>query len=444
MLLVTQKMNECNLLINTTAGHDYSGKDFINCNLTDENEKDFDNSFFKGCTFENVQIHNANFRHVEFDESSFSKNTYFKNCNFKSSDFIYNDIENITFQDCSFQNGEWREVSLKKVKFINCNFDSTTINLCKFEQCNFDENSSKSFEGNSKTFNIFFQTELKLFDIQLLETNFGLKGQNIITNNKDQNSKSELFEIALLHYSNQLTNSIFIDKILTILNDFSMTEARNFQAKIKFVGNIIVNLAQNYFSIIQMQYLYLILFNGIQTINNQLFLLEVMKIITSLGMEINRKTNIIESTIESMQLPIQEVYNLNFKFDNTYTQEEMENFLLALSIILDLPKESIKLISYSGGSTYLIATIVTVTISFGTILKSINYFLPDLTLAVKNTHQLYVEVKKFEKTIQLYQEKEIILKSLEKVNTNKITNILKETKSKDFLVIEGKVSLTIS
>lgn len=439
--IINTSKNDCSLLF-SKDNKDFSSKDFINCKLTNDEEKDFDNSFFKGCIFKNVQIYNANFRHVEFDESSFSNDSYFRNCDFKSSDFIYNDIENIIFENCSFQNGEWREVVLKNVKFINCNFNSTTINLCKFMKCDFDEESSKSFEGNSKTFNIFFQTELNLSDIKLLETNFGLRGQNKLSIEIDQNDKSPFFEMALLYYSNQLTNAIFINKILEILTYFSTIETRNFQAKIKFVSNIIINLVQNNFSIIQMQYLYQKLLLGMQTINNQLFLLEIIKIITSLGMEINKKINMIDTYINSIKVIEKEQYNLEFKFDNTYTKEEMENFLFSLSVILDVPKESIKILSYKKGSTLL--KIATFSITFSILLKSINYFLPDLTLAVKNSHELYREFKEFDKTIEIYQEKEIIIKSLEKVNINNINNIMKNTNNKDFLFIEGKVFLAIS
>jgi len=443
--IVNEKINNCFLLeVSIKKNNDYSGIDFVDCSLLNDKEKDFDNSFFKGCTFENVQIHNANFRHVEFDESSFSKNTYFRNCDFKSSDFIYNDIENIIFENCSFQNGEWREVSLKKVKFINCNFDSTTINLCKFEQCNFDENSSDSFEGNSKTFNIFFQTELHLSDIKLLETNFGLKGQNKLIKSKERDTTNSLFfEISLLYYSNQLTNSIFINKILEILTYFSTVESRNFQAKIKFVSNIIINLTQNYFSIIQMQYLYQQILLGMQTTTNQLFLLEILKIVTSLGTEINTKINIIDNYIKSIKPIEQDQYNLEFKFDNTYTKDEMRNFLNALSIMLEIQKHYIQIIDCKEGSTWL-SIVITTSLTLGVLLKSLNYFLPELTTTVKHTHALYKEVKEFGKTIEVYQEKEAIMKSLQKINTNNLDKILHDTKNNNFLIVEGKATVLIA
>jgi len=227
------------------------------------------------------------------------------------------------------------------------------------------------------------------------------------------------------------------------LNHFSTTESRNFQAKIKFISNIIISLTQNYFSVIQMQYLYKSLLIGVRTTNNQLFLLEIVKIITSLGTEINKKINIINTYIKSIEIIQKDFYELEFKFDNTYTEDEMINFISALSILLEVPEKSLKIISYKGGSTWL-KVVITTSLTLSILLKSLNYFLPELTLTVKHSHELYKELKEFGKTIEIYQEKEAIMKSLEKVDTKTIDTILQNTRSNEFLLIEGKTSLTIS
>jgi hypothetical protein len=439
---VTSLSDNCSDLLNSKEENDYSGKDFIDCKAIHKESVSFDHSFFKGCTFKSVEIHNSTFRHIEFDESYFSDNSTFINCDFKSSDLIYNYFDDVVFENCSFRNGEWRESVFKNVTFINCDFTSTTINLCQFEECSFDNTSAESFHGSSKTFNIFFKTEFKLYDINFLEYNFGIKGPTSISQKPKTNIINPFFELSLLYFSNQLTNSVFIDKIMDLLELFHNTKSRNFQAKIKFISNLVVNITSKQFSVVQMQYLYYELKRSVQYIENQLLLMEILKIVTSLGTEITKQVEYIKSSYKDLEFKTNDKYIIDLRFENSYTQEQMNNFVLSLCDYISISPSQVEILEYSQGSTIFKFAISGI-FSLSIFLTSVNCFLPQLHITIEYSHKIYKEVKEFSKSIDKYNEKEAILKSLEKVDTKSIEKVL-DTQNRDFLAIEGHVEATIA
>lgn len=434
--------DNCSILTSVIINehNDFSGNDFAHC-LADSIKYDY--SFFKGCDFASIRFLNCSMNHIEFDESSFNNNCEMINCSLQSSDFIYNNFENVTFNNCNFDNGEWRESAFNNVTFTNCTFNSTTINLCTFSNCYFDELSAQSFHGTSKTFNLFILTDFHLFDIKFLESNFGLLGKQMIEGKINQPDNSSLFyDLSIMYYQNLLTNKIFIEKVLNILNAFSLQETKNFQVKIKFLSNIVIYTSKNNLSVFQMYYLSDLLYKGMSSIQNQLFLLEVMKMFTSLRSEISMKMNTIDKYASGFRdVNKSDDYRVEVYFEKSFSQEHIESFISAVCISTNTSRSDIQLLEYKIGSTYIdlmISKIIPVALLF----HAINYLLPEVSVVLKNTQSIYIEYKELEKTITKYEQREAILKSLDKVQYIPLEKI-NETACNNLIEFDGKAQITM-
>lgn len=418
---------------------DFSNKDFIKCHVDGVT---YDYSFFKGCDFNATNFFNCSLKHIEFDESSFNNECRIVNCSFNSSDFIYNIFENVVFENCCFDNGEWRESTFTNVTFVNCTFQSTTINLCIFSMCTFDEESSKSFHGTSKTYNLFSFSKFNLHDVKFLTNNFGLYGKQLLEQKvNEMNIQSKFYELSTLYYHNQLTNQLFIEMILSILDSFSRQETRNFQAKVKYLSNIVIQTSKNNLSVFQMYYLSDLLYKGMMSIQNQFFLLEVMKMLTSLRTEITLKMDLIDkSTLNYHQTYITD-YEAEIFFEKSFSQEYIKTFLLAVSIAANVSYDDIKLIEYSVGSTY-VKLLIKSTLAISILLKSVNYLLPQVSIVLKNTNQVCIEYKELKHTITKPETNAAIIKSLDNSQYHLLKKI-KDKASNNLIAFDGKAQITL-
>lgn len=369
----------CSLLLQQKEDKDYSGYNFINCSIMGKDKKDYNTSFFKGCVFDNVKIHEAEFNNVEFDETVISNNSYFFNCFFDASDFIYNNIEDTIFENCTFIHGEWRESLFENVKFINCDFTNATINLCSFINCNFDEISSKSFHGKGKSFNVFYKTIFPYCEIDFLKNNFGLVGHQKLIKINDE--KNIYFELSYLYFTNQLLQKKFIESILDVIKQFNSSKTQNYQAKLKYIINVINMMSRYHLSVFNSEYLYNEIYQQIKFSHNQVVVIELMKLFTSLKENIQYKELEIKNKFESYENFRKDIYTIEFIFNNTYSLEEMKNFLKALCIKLNIVEY--KILNYSKGST-IFEIALTFMNGLKPILEAINYFVPTITKIINN------------------------------------------------------------
>ena len=430
---INTNLSDCSMLLSKKNDKDYSGYDFIGCHLTNKNTKDFNNSFFKGCVFDNIKIYEAELKHVEFDESVINNNSYFNNCEFDSSDFIYNTIENTTFENCTFLNGEWRESSFENVNFINCDFTNATINLCTFINCHFDNFSSERFHGKGKNYNVFYKTIFPYCNINFLEHNFGLTGHQKLIE-KTININSIYFEISYLYFVNQLLQKQFIENILTIIREFDNSTVLNYQAKLKYCINIINMMSKYHLSVFSSEYLYDKIYQQIKFSQNQIVVLELMRLFTSLKENIQYKELEIKNKFNKYSDYKKDIYIIEFIFINSYSKEQMENFIKALCIKLEI--QEYKILKYSIGSTIL-ETALTYINDVKSILETINYFIPQINEVVNNVKTFKQSI--FNNEIRTTANSEVLISHPLQIRDTTINNKIIIETEKVILEIEGDV-----
>jgi hypothetical protein len=199
-------------------------------------------------------------------------------------------------------------------------------------------------------------------------------------------------------------------------------------------------MSKNNLSLFHTEYLYSQLALSIPHIKNQLFFMEIINLLTSINEIVKINKKIIQLQYQKYNENSQKQYNLEFIFNNSYSEKEMDIFLNSLSVYLQIKSTDIELVKYSTGSTYITAMIKT-TVLLTSLLQSINYFLPQLTEVIENTHNVYKEYKVLKQDFNA--DSDNVIDILRPMDTTKNKCIIDSNTDK-ILNIEGVVKVTIS
>lgn len=437
----------------TQSDKDFSGLDFINKDFKDV---DFHESVFNGAHFKNVKFLNCNLQHTEFTEAKFTDCTFIDS-NLNYSDFVYTQISNVTFTKCSFSHVEWRENGFNNIKLQECSFYNSTISLCTFNISNFDSTSSDNFCGASKRYNVFTNTNFALNGekIEFLKNNYGIILENGLAKfNLDKDYKKEFFlTLSILKYSNQLNTLTFIDLVLKAAEDLINLNQKNRIQRIKYLSLICkLSIEENIISIFGQQYL-VNEFNELsKKIKDTAIFMEMVNLIMFIKTNEHKNVNLISEDIKEIEPRFSDKTTLKFLLDNTYSKKEVIKYFDIMTVFLEVPKSSFKLLSYSKGST-IMEVVFSVGMKLSTLLifiafslSRVNKSLTHLVEIKKNYKKLTSKTKSTKKKI----EKEVALMPLSVMSNEgnkyylQINNVVNKF-GKDAFRIDGsgKVNITL-
>src|SRR6185503_12288194 len=216
---------------------DFSGKDFFQHTFL---EIDFHESVFNGTYFQDIVFDKCDLKHTEFTEAKFS-NCQFIDCQLDYSDFIYTQVSENRFEACSFSHIEWRESSFSENSFSKCTFYNATISLCVFKKVIFDRVSANHIPGNSKTYNIFLESNLVITPENMLfmKFNYGFELANdvLFNYNKDQ-VKDDFLHLSLLKFTGKESSLTYIEALADIIRKIVSTNEKNRLQKLKYLNLI--------------------------------------------------------------------------------------------------------------------------------------------------------------------------------------------------------------
>jgi len=406
-------MKIVNLRTKNQADKDFSGLDFNNKIF---NGFDFHECVFNGSYFSNVKFVNCNLKHTEFTEAKFTDCTFI-NTNLDHSDFVYTKASNTNFNKCSFAHIEWRESNYETIQFQECSFYNSTISLCSLNNAQFDTNSSSSFCGASKRYNVFSGTNFILLEdkIDFLKNNYGIELDNINANIQlsEKNQKDTFLTLSVLRYTNRINTEKFIDLIVSSAIDLTENNQRSHFQKAKYLSLICrQTVKENYISVFGLQFLINALNNSMNRIIDSFFYMEIVELIMFLKTHQYETIKSIESEIEVFKGDSPQKITCQFRLVNTYKKEEVEKYVEEMSHFLGIPSSTIQITKIESGSTVLDFIMnhevfsILIFISFS--LSRVSKFVEDLAKIKKNVKLLLNPQKK--KTRRVNKQKALTIR----------------------------------
>lgn len=375
-------MNQIDLNSKSHSDLDFSGIDAKNLFLKSLN---FQESVFNGAYFTEVHFTNCNLNHTEFTEARFV-NCKFTDCLMDYSDFVYSQIQNCSFENCSFKHVEWRESNFESIKVSNAIFHNSTISLCRFKDFDFDTNSSESFCGASKRFNVFSQGKfiLPTQKVDFLKTNFGILREDDATRFKisPKHNSESLLRLSVAKFNDALTTQSFVSYITDTIQSLIDGHVKNQLQKVKYLILVCKNVIdEGLVSIFGLQYL----INSLNALAKQIRDSQIFMEIVDLIMFLKTHQYKTIASYESLNNDYDEFYGLicRFELSKTYSKSDVKKYLSMMCDFLNIPLKSIKQLNIKRGST-IFEFVINHSVQLGGLLIFVNFSLGQVSKAVKH------------------------------------------------------------
>lgn len=389
-------------MINSTKlpnkeNRDFSGLSIENVAVYSE---DRSRSFFNGCNFSIVLLENSDFSHCEFSESIFNK-VQFDNLNLSSSDFVGSTFSECVFLGCSFHSGEWRDAIFSNCEFTDCSFEHTTITLSEFTDCRFCKNSAKSIIQRSVYCNVFSSCcfGAEIINESFISRNYGAP------NSSDSHSlvQSSIYGISV--------------EQLCLLNSTGNATAIDYIGAARAIGQQLISSTLLKPSVLQFFTLItrsaanrgklsapalVLMEEAITNVAGQIDDPRVYNLSLSFALEVRvALRKIWQSSQRFFGGEYVSAKTVEFYFAETYSIEEVSEFVETISMLVFNKKDQFKILSFENGSTRFKIIVATVALlSANQYLDLINKLVRNMDAVVISTTALVDSVSKLNEKLQ--------------------------------------------
>lgn len=389
-------------MINSTKlpnkeNRDFSGLSIENVTVCSE---DRSRSFFNGCNFSVVLLESSDFSHCEFSESIF-KQVRFENLNLSSSDFVGSAFSECVFVGCSFHSGEWRDAIFSNCEFADCSFEHTTITLSEFTDCGFCKNSARSVIQRSVYCNVFSgcRFDAEIINEPFISRNYGVPNSSV---------SHSLVQSSIYGVS--------VDQ-LCLLNSTGNATACDYIGAARAIGQQLISSTLLKPSVLQFFTLItrsaanrgklsapalVLMEEALTNVAGQIDDPRVYNLCLSFALEVRvALRKMWKSSQRFFGGEYVGVKTVEFYFAETYSIEEVSEFVETISLLFFNNKDQFKILSFENGSTtFRIIVTAAALLSANQYLDLINKLVRNMDAVVISTTALVDSVSKLNEKLQ--------------------------------------------